>query len=190
MPRRKTIIDRYQRSEEGCLFLDVWVPGAGHLYNDFDRTVPYLKKDLDQEFVDYLTDSAREIRNYDFIVRLSMPQMPDEQVKKRIRKSIKTFYAYLNELETRAIRAMFRRSMLLFLIGLILLIFAIVVSRQFESSEGVVTEVFVQGLTIAAWVSLWEAIANLFLEWQPHRANIRLHEKIMNAAVDFCVQEA
>ena len=189
MPRRKTVIDRYERSEEGHLFLDVWVPSAAHLYNDFDRTVPYLKKDLDQEFVDYLTDSVREIRNHDFVVRLSMPQMPDEQVKERIRKSIKTFYAYLNELETRAIRAMFRRSLLLFLIGLILLVFAIVASRQFGSSEGVVTEVFVQGLTIAAWVSLWEAIANLFLEWHPHRANIRLHNKIRNAPVHFRAQE-
>ena len=169
--------------------MDVWVPRDGHLYNNFDRTVPYLKKDLDQEFVDYLTDSVREIRNYDFVVRLSMPEEPSEQIKKRIRKSIKTFYAYLNELETREIRAMFRRSLLLFLIGVVLLVFAIVLGRQLESSKGVVSEVFVQGLTIAAWVSLWEAIANVFLEWRPHRANIRLHWKIMNARVDFRAQE-
>ena len=188
MLRRKTIIDRYERSEQGRLFLDVWVPSPAHLYNDFDRTVPYLKKDLNQEFVDYLTDSVREIRNYDFVVRLSMPQMPDDQVKERIQRSIRTFYAYLNELETRAIRAVFRRSLLLFLIGLVLLVLAIVASRQFESSEGVVTEVFVQGLTIAAWVSLWEAIANLLLEWHPHKANIRLHNKITSAPVDFRVQ--
>jgi len=98
MPRRKTVIDRYERSEEGHLFLDVWVPSAAHLYNDFDRTVPYLKKDLDQEFVDYLTDSVREIRNHDFVVRLSMPQMPDEQVKDESARALRPFTLTLTSL--------------------------------------------------------------------------------------------
>ena len=88
----------------------------------------------------------------------------------------------------RAIKAMFRRTVLLFLIGLVLLFLAIAVNRRIEPCEGVIAEVFAQGLTIAAWVSLWEAIANLFLEWHPHRANIRLHNKIVNAPVDFRVR--
>lgn len=187
--RRKTIIDRYERSEQGKLFFDVWVPGPGHLYSNFDRTVPYLKKDLEQEFVDHLTDSAREVRNHSFIIRLSMPQMPEEHVQERIRRSIKTYYAYLSELEMRAIKAMFRRSLSLFLIGLVLLILAIAASRRVELSGGVVAEVFAQGLTIAAWVSLWEAIANLLLEWHPHSVNIRLHNRITNAPVHFRVRE-
>ena len=47
------------------------------------------------------------------------------------------------------------------------------------------TEVFAGGLTIAAWVSLWEAIALLFLEWQPHRQNIRIFNRIINAPIRF-----
>jgi len=186
--KRKAIVDRYERSERGQLILDVWVPGIEYLYNNFDRTAPYLKKDLDQEFVDYLTDSASEIRNYDFLIRISLPHMPQDEIKDRVRKSIRTFYAYLNELEMRAIKTMFRRSILLFLIGIVLLVLAIAVNRRIEPNEGVIAEVFAQGLTIAAWVSLWEAIANLFLEWHPHRANIRLHNKIMNAPVNFHVK--
>ncbi len=54
-----------------------------------------------------------------------------------------------------------------------------------SSDEGVLAGVFAQGLTIAAWVSLWEAIANLFLEWHPHRQNVRLYSRIMNAPVMF-----
>jgi hypothetical protein len=80
---------------------------------------------------------------------------------------------------------MFRRSIVLFAIGLALLVLAIMATPRFSSSEGVLTEVFAQGLTVAAWVSLWEAIANFFLEWFPHRQNIRRHIKVTNANVLF-----
>lgn len=39
-----------------------------------------MRKDLDQSFVDHLTDCAREIRDHDFVVRISLSQIPDEMV--------------------------------------------------------------------------------------------------------------
>ncbi len=182
---KRTIVDRYERTEDGQIVLDVSVQSVEHLYNNFDRTAPYLKKDLDQAFVDYLTDSAREIRNHDFVVRISLSQMPDEMVMERVRKSIKTFHTYLRDLEFRAVGVLLRRSFVLFVIGLVLLALAIEVTRMVSSDRGVLAGVFAQGLTIAAWVSLWEAIANLFLEWHPHRQDIRLYSRIMNAPVTF-----
>lgn len=182
---KRTIVDRYERTESGQIVLDVSVQSVEHLYNNFDRTAPYLKKDLDEAFVDHLTDSVREIRDHDFVVRLSLSLMPDETVMDRVRKSIKTFHTYLRDLELRAVGALLRRSAVLFVIGLVLLALAIEVTRMVSSDEGVIAGVFAQGLTIAAWVSLWEAIANLFLEWHPHRQNIRLYSRIMNAPVTF-----
>jgi hypothetical protein len=182
---KRTIVDRYERTEDGQIVLDVSVQSVEHLYNDFDRTAPYLKKDLDQAFVDHLTDSVREIRDHDFVVRISLSQMPDEMVMERVRKSIRTFHTYLRDLELRAVALLLRRSSVLFVIGLVLLALAIEVTRMVSSDEGVLGGVFAQGLTIAAWVSLWEAIANLFLEWHPHRQNIRLYSRIMDAPVMF-----
>ena len=103
----------------------------------------------------------------------------------RVRKSIRTFHTYLRDLELRAFAALLRRSAVLFVIGLVLLALAIEVTRMVCSDEGVLAGVFAQGLTIAAWVSMWEAIANLFLEWHPHTQNIRLYTRIMNALVVF-----
>lgn len=182
---KRTIVDRYERTENGRIVLDVSVQSVEHLYNDFDRTAPYLKKDLDQAFVDHLTDSVREIRHHDFVVRISLSQMPDEMVMERVRKSIRTFHTYLRDLELRAVGALLRRSSVLFVIGLVLLALAIEVTRKVSSDQGVLTGVFAQGLTIAAWVSMWEAIANLLLEWYPHRQNIKLYSRIMNNPVTF-----
>ena len=182
---KRTIVDRYERTENGQIVLDVSVQSVEHLYNNFDRTAPYLKKDLDQSFVDHLTESVREIRAHDFVVRISLSQMPDEKVMERVRKSIRTFHTYLRDLELRAVGAMLRRSSVLFVIGLVLLALAIEATRMVSSNEGVLAGMFAQGLTIAAWVSMWEAIANLLLEWHPHRQNIRLYSRIMNAPVMF-----
>jgi hypothetical protein len=182
---KRAIVDRYEHTDNGQIVLDVSVKSVEHLYDNFDRTAPYLKKDLDQAFVDHLTDSVREIRNHDFVVRISLPQMPNEEVMERVRKSMKTFHTYLRDLEFRAVGVLLRRSFVLFLIGLVLLALAIEVTRIVSVDKGVLAGVFAQGLTIAAWVSLWEAIANLLLEWHPHRQNIRLYSRIMSAPVMF-----
>jgi len=182
---KKSIISRYERTEKNEVIIDASVRTVEDLYNNFDRTAPYLKKDLDQEFVDYIIECVREIGKSDFVIRISLSNMPDEPVMDRVRSSIRTYFQYLQETERRALVTMFRRSIVLFAIGLMLLALAIMATRRFSSSEGVLTEVFAQGLTVAAWVSLWEAIANLFLEWFPHRQDIRRHIKVTNAPVMF-----
>jgi hypothetical protein len=182
---KKSIISRYERTEKNEVIIDASVRTVEDLYNNFDRTAPYLKKDLDQEFVDYIIECVREIGKSDFVIRISLMNMPDEPVMNRVRSSIRTYFQYLQETEKRALLVMFRRSIVLFTIGLALLALAIVATRRFSSSEGVLTEVFAQGLTVAAWVSLWEAIANLFLEWFPHRHGIKRHIKVTNAPVMF-----
>lgn len=182
---KRAIVDRYERTETGQVVLDVSVHSVEHLYSNFDRTAPYLKKDLDQSFVDHLTDSVREIGNHDFVIRISLSVMPDEMVMDRVRRSIETFHTYLRGLELRAMGVLLRRSLVLFLVGLVLLALAIEVNQLVSEDEGVLAEVFAQGLTIAAWVSMWEAIANLLLEWYPHRQNIKLYGRILNAPVTF-----
>lgn len=182
---KKSIISRYERTEKNEVIIDASVRAVEDLYNNFDRTAPYLKKDLDQEFVDYVIECVHEISKSDFVIQISLSNMPDETVMDRVRSSIQTYFQYLQETEKRALGAMFRRSMVLFTIGLMLLVLAIMATRRLSLSESVLAEVFAQGLTVAAWVSLWEAIANLFLEWYPHRQNIKRHSSVINAPVIF-----
>jgi hypothetical protein len=183
--KKKTIISRYELTEKNEVIIDASVRVVEDLYNNFDRTADYLKKDLDQEFVDYVTDCVREIGKRAFVIRISLSRIPDNTIMDRVRRSVRTFFMYLQETEKRQLRAMLRRSLVLFAIGLALLVLAIAATRRFSSSEGVLAEVFAQGLTVAAWVSLWEAIANLFIEWYPRRQDIKRYGRVTNAAVMF-----
>ena len=171
---KKTILDRYAVTDDGKIIIDISVRSIEELYHNFDRTSPYAKKEFDEDFVDYLTDCVREIRRTDFVIQFSLETEPDTPIKERVCGSIQNYYIYLKELEMRALKSMFNRFLILFGLGVVLLILAIITTRRFPPSQGVATEVFSGGLTIAAWVSLWEAIALLFLEWQPHRQNISL----------------
>ncbi|MEN8260053.1 MAG: hypothetical protein ABFS02_05610 [Pseudomonadota bacterium] len=153
------------------------------LHHDFDGTVHDLKKD--QALVGYLIDCVRELGKRRFIIRISLSALPDEDHKERVRDSIRTFRDSLAELEFGEIRGMFRRSLLLSVIGLGFPVPAVLANRNLGTFEPVMAEVFAEGLTLVAWVSMWEAIAVLLLEWQPHRRMIRIYRRIMAGPVIF-----
>lgn len=182
---KKAIVDRYEMTDAGGVVVDVSVQTVQDLYHDFDRTAPYYRKELEPEFADYLIECVQEIPKRDFVIRISLESRPEEPLRERVRNSIHNYFVYLRQVEIQQVKRLLKKSLILFAVGLVLLFLAIVVARRFASTGGVVTEVFTQGLTIAAWVSLWEAIANLFLEWQPHRLNIKLYNRIAEAGVLF-----
>jgi hypothetical protein len=42
-----------------------------------------------------------------------------------------------------------------------------------------------EGLTVAAWVSLWEALANFLIHWPPHNKELKVYDRLASAAVIF-----
>ena len=182
---KKTIIERYEKTEKNQVIIDVSIQSVEDLYHDFDKTAPYHRKELHQEFVDYLTECTQEIGKHPFIIRISLEKMPGKALIYRIKKSLNNYYAYLKEIEIRDMKRMFKQFVILFVLGLALLVLAILASRRLTSHEGVIEEVFARGLTIAAWVSLWEAIVKIFLEWPPHRENIKLYNRIIDTEIIF-----
>ena len=182
---KKTILERYEKTETGRLIIDVSIPTIEQLYNNFDRTAPYYRKELDPEFTDYLIESVNEIQNKKFVIRITLAYTPEDSLKDRIRNSINNYFLYLKELEYRALVVMLKRSLVLLGAGLVLLIFAIIATRNSTEEWGVLEEVLSQGLTVAAWVALWEATANIFLEWSPHHHNITIFNKIIKSPLWF-----
>lgn len=182
---KKAIINRYEVNDENQVVIDVSIPSVEHLYHDFDKTAPYHRKELDQEFVDYLIECVREIGKSPFVIRMSLGRIPDEALTERVRKSVNSYYLYLKEIEIRSMKQKFRRFAILFIIGIAFLVLAILTTRRLSMHQGVIAEVFAQGLTIAAWISLWEAIVYLFMEWYPHKENIRLFNRIIESQILF-----
>lgn len=179
------IFSRYESHSSKRLAIDVSVGKVEELFEDFDSAASYVKKDLDQDFVDYLIESVREIGSYDFVIRINLPSQVQEKHRKRVRKSIKNYFRYLELLERQKLQKMLWRSFLLFCLGMLLLTLSLILKGNMEQLSSMMQELLIEGLTVAAWVSLWSAFASLIFELAGIITDIRIYRKIASREVVF-----
>ena len=175
---KKAVLNRYERDAEGRFLIDVAAEKVEDLYSNFDRSVPFVRRDLDQNLVDYLIDCLKELGHEPFNISFTLTRPPDETRLARIKRSVNNFFLYLAEVERQKIRQMVRRSLVLFSIGIVILFISVWINRWLGPDRSVVANVFAEGLTIAAWVSLWEALATFLIEWFPHIREINLYRRL------------
>jgi hypothetical protein len=180
---KRKALDRYERKADGMFVIDVAAPKVEDLYEFYDRTAPYIKRDLDPDLVDYLIACARELHSEDFVIRLTLESSPGDDQLARVKHSVTNFFSYLTEMERHKTRSLVRRSMVLLGIGLGILSISVWVNKILGAERGVVANVFAEGLTVAAWVSLWESLATFIIDWGPQRRNIKLYDTLANAPV-------
>ncbi len=185
MPKR--IVERYEQTADGLVIVDVAARRVEDLYEDFDKTAPYHKKDLDEDLAYYLTECVREIGRVDFVIRFMFECYPSEEFMLRVRTSVHKFFIYQQELERDAMNKMLRKAATLLIIGIIILGLSLWVNHLFdiEGTPLFLNTVFAEGLTIVAWVSVWEALATFLLNWPQHLLLIRIFRKIAEAPVQF-----
>ncbi len=182
---RREILDRYERTADEKLIISIATDRVEDLYNNFDKHTPYVKKELDQNLTEYLIDSVSEIGGDDFVIQFTLPVRPDEDMMSRVRKSIQNYFIYLKELESRKMARMTRTSFILFVIGVVILFMSVWINERFVLEQTVIVKVFAEGLNVAAWVSLWNAIATFLINWQPHRHQIKMYDNVSKASVLF-----
>ena len=182
---KERVFHRYERDADGRILIDVTATRTEDLYNDFDRSAPYIRRDLDQDLVDHLINCARELGAEPFAIRFTLDQQPDDDRLRRVRRSVNGFFLYLITIERHKVRRMARRSIVLLALGLCILALSVWFNKLLGPGESVVGAVFAQGLTVAAWVSLWEALATFLVDWFPSRADISLYRRLANAPLLF-----
>jgi len=187
---KSSVIARYDQAQDGRVIIDVAADRIEALYNNFDKSAPFIRRDLDPDLVKYLVDCVREIGRCPFLIRFTLTHAPDESRLSRIQNSIDGYFRYLADSERDGIANMFRRSAILFAIGVMILFISVWLNQWLGHERSVVANVFGEGLTVAAWVSLWEALAVFLIEWYPHRRKIRLFERLATAPLQFRVAVA
>lgn len=169
------------------MIIDVAAGRVEDLYENFDRTAPYHKKDLDEGLVYYLTECVREIGKVEFVIRFTFERYPSDELVRRIRTSIHKFFIYQQELETGAMKKMLRTSLTLFVIGIAILGISLWLGHVITAApeRSFLDTFFAEGLTIVAWVSMWEGLATLLLNLIPHLNRISQYGSIACAPVLF-----
>lgn len=184
---KKDILERYDRLDDGRVVIDVYASKVEELYEDFDKQAPFHRKDLDEELAAYLLDCVREIGRVDFIIRITLDAVPSGELQERIRTSLRKFFIYQRGLESASMQKLLRKSLFFFLPGMALLFFSLWFGGGMipDVRQLVYERVLVEGVTIAAWVSIWESLSILMFNWWPARLRIRLNSRIADAEVQF-----
>ena len=182
---KQDVLSRYESHSSRRLAIDVSVGKIEELFEDFDSAASYVKKDLDQDFAEYLIESVREIRSNDFVIRINLPVQVNEKHRERLQSSIKNYFRYLEFLEQRKLRKMLWRSFLLFCLGMFLLMMSLTLKVNIGHLSGVIQELMIEGLTVAAWVSLWSAFVGLIFELAEIISDIRIFRRIAGREVVF-----
>jgi hypothetical protein len=182
---KRRILERYAHTDDGRVVIDIAAEKIADLYDDFDKHASYLKKELDPELADYIIDSVREIGREPFLIQVSLAAPMDSSAVCRVQTSLHNYFLYLRELEAREMRRLLRTSMILLVVGAALLTASVWMNSRAAVRDIVVGSLIAEGLTIAAWVSLWEALAMFLVNWAPHRRLIRMYERIAKADVRF-----
>lgn len=181
----KTILERYPRMPDGRYVIDINSGKPSDLYNDFDKFAPYVRKELDQDLVDYITECARELAGVDFFIQFRLLEPADENLQARIAKSINNYFMYLRTIEIDELWRTMRTSLIFLFIGIGLLSLSVWVNSGITPTSSVMSKVFAEGLTVAAWVSMWEALATFLVNWTPISRRIGLFKRIANTPVQF-----
>jgi len=180
-----SILDRYPRAADNAFIIEVTTEKVEDLYNNFDRNAPFIKKDLDVELSEYLVNPVKDIGKEPFIVSFRFSQRADPEVISRLSESVHNYFDYMKQRETRALSQRLRTSLIFLITGLVILGLSIWINNLLNPDASVIQHVFAQGLTIAAWVSLWEALANFLIHWTPHQRMRKLYTRLINAPLCF-----
>jgi hypothetical protein len=183
MPAR--ILDRYTRDENGRYVLEISANSVQALYSQFDRHAPYVKKELDPELIDYIVESVREIGNAPFAIQFRVAEAADGELQARVTASIQNYFLYLADLASRELRRLMWHAFVFLVAGVVILALSVYANRFITGEESVVTRVMAEGLTVAAWVALWEALATFLLNWAPSRRTIEINQRIARAPLRF-----
>ncbi|MBU1106186.1 MAG: hypothetical protein KKB51_05910 [Candidatus Riflebacteria bacterium] len=172
---------RYEFTRDGKAIIDISVESMNDLFNSFDKKASFVKRELDQDFVDYITDSVKELGDSNFLIKVSIDQEYNMLQENILRKAVANYFSYLYQVENRNLRKEMRKFLMLILLGIVLFA-AISVNKPPNTSEIELWKQIVQeGIVIAAWVAIWEAVTSLIFGWNPYFIKRSIYERIIAA---------
>ena len=157
MKRKKKLLDRLYSYDKknNAYVIEVSLDKYEDIYNEWDAT-PFRKRDIEEEFVDYLLDSSYDIPSrYNLDIKLYLPKSKEDEKKERNAKAaLKSYFAYLLDRNKRNLLSSMARCMRSLFIGILLFAFYYLVIN--ETFTDYFSKIVVEGIGILAWVALWD----------------------------------
>ena len=182
---KEEIIKRYAKDKKGRLIINVSLPNQRFAFERFDNTTSYADRDLSEDFADYLYECAYEIGNSPFITRIDFPRKERSKVSKEdIRTSIGNYFTYRSNVSRLKMRKIIFRTVFHLGLSFVLLASLLMISPRVDGGA-LHTMMFIEGLTIAAWVFMWPVFSDFIYEVVREKKNMRTIRRILSSKIIF-----
>ena len=178
---KKDILSRYDKNEKDEIIIKISTSKFENLYDNFDMSSTFLKKDLNQQLVDYIIESVSEKKKEKFILKFYFEEKIAQNDISKIKTSVNNYFTYLEELEKKKMSEQVKNSLIFMLIGA----FFITLSILSEENQELIQRIISEGLMVAGWVSMWEAMATILIKWLPHSKKLNIYKKISQCDIEF-----
>lgn len=179
----KELLSRYVKTEDDKLIIDISVAKYIELFDEWDNTASYIKKDIDSDLADYLYDCFEEAKKQEFIIRITTAKK-DLRKQEKVVKSMKIYFNYMAGKEKHSLKRNVKSTVIYSLMGLLFIMFSVLL-RKGNGTEELWKEVFIEGLVIIGWVTLWQVTTNIISEWHKIITDYNIYKRIANTEVIF-----
>ncbi|MBC7467041.1 MAG: hypothetical protein H7256_13715 [Bdellovibrio sp.] len=172
--------NRYRHSQ-GKRLIEVRIKNTQQLFDSRDPA-PFRERDLDDDFIEYVLSSVRELSistPVKIIIYIEEPETADLPIDS-IREGIRSYFSYQIELQRSELKSFMRRAQLFLVIGLVVLALCIGVAQTLvlPNPPGL-TGILREGIVIFGWVSIWKPIEFILFDWYPLYEKIRFYKKML-----------
>jgi hypothetical protein len=147
---------------------------------------PFRERDLDENAVDYIVDSAEEAppkSPLKLVVWLTEPT--SALTDSTIVEAIRTHFRYLLSRMQSDVRKHVRQGQVTLVLGLLVLAAFLTLSRLSAMlPEGTTRDVLREGFSIVGWVAMWRPVELLLYDWWPVVQQRRLLRRILDAEIE------
>jgi len=171
-----------RRTEGGRTCIDIRVKTARQLF-DYRDPAPFRERDLDEDAVDYVVDSAEEAPPHDALklvvwIAEPTPGLPDEVIVEAIR----SHFDYLLARVGFDVRRHVRQGQVTLVLGFAVLASFLTMGQLCALlPEGMLRSVLEEGFAIAGWVAMWRPVEVLLYGWWPLVRSRKLLQRIRDA---------
>jgi hypothetical protein len=173
--------NRYEFTRDGKAIIDISVESIGDLFNTFDKKATFTRRELDQDFVEYIIDCVKEIGGHNFVIRVTIDKEYNMLQESILRKAVANHFSFLHQIEKHNFRREIMKFLLLLLLGIGLMAAVSVYKLPDTPEVELWKKIFQEGVVIAAWVAFWEATTTVIFNWSPVYGKGKVYSRIVQA---------
>jgi hypothetical protein len=153
------------------------------VYDDWDPS-PFKKRDIEDEFSDFITDSALDIPlRYNIAIKLHLPEsIRNDKKEVLLKKAYTNHFRFLLGRLYRHKKKL--REKLMAYSSLALLFLLLAYSRPIWT-EHLALEIIREGVFVGGWVFLWEVFTLLFITFCEEKIHENHLNRLLHARIEF-----